>query len=484
VKEKELRKAGDIWSEHVLENAKAYMMSFVYIFATVISGFPLVSGVAHAIGLSSESTFLYLTRLFDAMIYFFLPQINVIILRLIQKRPLRHRMVGRTVVIGDIPWVAQAAEAFLSKIFACSYSIAGINVHSANPSDHLVHRMTHRVVRGTLLCCGRPDGRLSALTVNENAVSLSINQASSIQSIGSTCETVTIGHNQFKLPLSTRAIFLNRHRPLFLCEYLLAQKDNTACDSMDIGVSSRGISSSMRQYASHTIESPDIRESNKDTLLNSMSKRLISSQGKHQKTNRSSAALLGQYKSIEREILSKRQHGDMIDVSGRMSPSRVIDVAIQEKKWITQARRLFEHLNVDSDGKLKRHEFLDGLSALNCECSNDELSVLFSRFQNNEDDSIYFDDFFNLMSMHKLEVDQILYNIRDAKGIVQVGPSTERFFGESLLERKGGKNSPINISFGAIKSQHFIQELYESRIASMQRFVAMTVMFHQVRRYV
>jgi hypothetical protein len=249
---------------------------------------------------------------------------------------------------------------------------------------------------------------------------------------------------------------------------------------MDIGVSSRGISSSMRQYASHTIESPDIRESNKDTLLNSMSKRLISSQGKHQKTNRSSAALLGQYKSIEREILSKRQHGDMIDVSGRMSPSRVIDVAIQEKKWITQARRLFEHLNVDSDGKLKRHEFLDGLSALNCECSNDELSVLFSRFQNNEDDSIYFDDFFNLMSMHKLEVDQILYNIRDAKGIVQVGPSTERFFGESLLERKGGKNSPINISFGAIKSQHFIQELYESRIASMQRFVAMTVMFHQM----
>jgi hypothetical protein len=25
-------------------------------------------------------------------------------------------MVGRTVVIGDIPWVSQAAEAFLSKV--------------------------------------------------------------------------------------------------------------------------------------------------------------------------------------------------------------------------------------------------------------------------------------------------------------------------------------------------------------------------------
>ena len=49
-------------------------------------------------------------------------------------------MTGRTVVIGDIPWVAQAADAFLSKLFAVSYSIAGLNVLSGNPSDHFVHR--------------------------------------------------------------------------------------------------------------------------------------------------------------------------------------------------------------------------------------------------------------------------------------------------------------------------------------------------------
>jgi hypothetical protein len=154
--EKELRKAGNVWAEHVLENAKAYILSFLYIFATVITGYPLVSGIARSIGLSPQSKFSYVTSLFDAMIYFFLPQINILIIRVIQKRPLLHRMVGRTVVIGDIPWVAQSAEAFLSKIFACSYSIAGLNVHSGNPNDHLVHRMTHRVCRGTLLCCGRP----------------------------------------------------------------------------------------------------------------------------------------------------------------------------------------------------------------------------------------------------------------------------------------------------------------------------------------
>ena len=53
-------------------------------------------------------------------------------------------------VIGGVPWVSQAAEVYLSKLFACSYSIAGINVMSANPVDHLVHRQTHRIVRGSL----------------------------------------------------------------------------------------------------------------------------------------------------------------------------------------------------------------------------------------------------------------------------------------------------------------------------------------------
>jgi len=224
-KEAELRAAGDVWSEHILENAKAYIMTFIYIVVTVTIGYPLISGIADAAGLKDERYY-YITRFFDALIYFWLPQINVMILRIFQGRNKRHRMVGRTVVIGDpCPWVAQAAEAFLSKIFACSYSIAGLNVLSGNPADHLVHRHTHRVVRGSLLVCGRPDGRLTALTTLEASTCLAVNQASSIQSIGGTCESITIGHNKSKLPLSAKAIFLDAFRPQFLCEKLLDETD-------------------------------------------------------------------------------------------------------------------------------------------------------------------------------------------------------------------------------------------------------------------
>lgn len=103
--EMHLREAGDVWSNHILENVKAYVMTIIYIIGTVVSGFPLVSGIATAAGLSGESRVFYFLRFIDALIYILLPQINVIMLRVFEKRRLLHRMVGRTVVIGDIPWV-------------------------------------------------------------------------------------------------------------------------------------------------------------------------------------------------------------------------------------------------------------------------------------------------------------------------------------------------------------------------------------------
>ena len=34
------------------------------------------------------------------------------------RRPWLHRIAGRSLLIGDIPWVAQSMEAFVSKLFA------------------------------------------------------------------------------------------------------------------------------------------------------------------------------------------------------------------------------------------------------------------------------------------------------------------------------------------------------------------------------
>lgn len=100
-----IHELGNLWSDHILEQARAYIMSFLYVFITVTWGWPLISAIGSASGVAGESVEFFL-RFLDSCIYFWLPQICITIIRIFQGRNLRHRMVGRTVVIGDIPWVS------------------------------------------------------------------------------------------------------------------------------------------------------------------------------------------------------------------------------------------------------------------------------------------------------------------------------------------------------------------------------------------
>jgi len=79
--EENLRAAGDIWSEHILENVKAYILTIIYIVGTVTSGYPLISGLAKAFGLTGSEEVFYIIRFLDALIYIWLPQINITIVR-------------------------------------------------------------------------------------------------------------------------------------------------------------------------------------------------------------------------------------------------------------------------------------------------------------------------------------------------------------------------------------------------------------------
>ena len=107
------------------------------------------------------------------------------------------------------------------------HSIASISVASGNAIDHLVHRHTHRVVRGSLLAVGRPDARLNALTSADSATCLSVNQACAIVNLKATCEAITIGHHANKLPMVESCLVLPTIRPKFLCELLLEADSDT-----------------------------------------------------------------------------------------------------------------------------------------------------------------------------------------------------------------------------------------------------------------
>jgi len=214
---KSLRKKGNYWAQHVLESPRSWCLCALYVLGTVIFKCPLFGSVIKGLGnlgVCDEDLYEAVwVGVLDAVFYLFTPQIFTWLIRAVQCRPMGHRMGGRSVVIGDVPWVAQCVEAMASKLFACTYNNTGVSFYSGNPADHLVHRFTHRVVRGGLLAVGRPDGRLAGLASTEASVCLSVNQASSIQNLGVTLESLTIGHNPYKLPLSAMAEFLPT-RPL------------------------------------------------------------------------------------------------------------------------------------------------------------------------------------------------------------------------------------------------------------------------------
>jgi hypothetical protein len=69
---------------------------------------------------------------------------------------------------------------------------------------------------------------------------------------------------------------------------------------------------------------------------------------------------------------------------------------------------------------------------------------------------------------------------RDDKGLLQVLPSNEEYFGAIMHQAAKPGITP----FAQARSQHFSMELYESRIASLERFAAFCVIFHQMGKKV
>ena len=132
----------------------------------------------------------------DIAIYIFGSWLWTLLLRYFQGRQLLARMGKRTLVIGDVSWVNQLLQSYVSKLFSLSYGIATLEVHGANPQNHLLHAFGHRVVRGTLLFFGVPDGRRSQkLQEKENAVIMTGKQANGVRNINVGPEIVVMGHN-------------------------------------------------------------------------------------------------------------------------------------------------------------------------------------------------------------------------------------------------------------------------------------------------
>jgi hypothetical protein len=198
------------------------------------------------------------------------------------------------------------------------------------------------------------------------------------------------------------------------------------------------------------------------------------SRSRQAKTTRSSASLLGAYVNLERDARRKRARGDIQGTPQAEHVSHTIATIIKEKQGIENTRRFFNRIDVDGDGVISLEEFITAYQKADNSISEEHLEQLFIEADIECNGTLSFEDFFKVSRMPNLLAELVIKN-RDSRGLVQVQASRENYFGEELRS----KNSHVGSDSMALsQSQHLAMELYESRIASMQRFVAMTVMFH------
>jgi hypothetical protein len=224
---------GQRWAQHVTEAPLAWGIHALYILITVGWAIPfgysiplaqtLWRGLLLVFPVSSQSVLAKVLSagftLADIGIYIFGVWLWTIGLRLLQKRRLLARTGKRTLVIGDVSWVQKMLRIYVSKLFSLSFGITSLEIHGATPQDQLVHQFAHRVVRGTLLFVGFPDGRCSQKQRHEeNAVLMTVKQAHGIQHLGTGPEIVAVGSN----PMI--------HQQAFMEGMVLPSRVHTGCE--------------------------------------------------------------------------------------------------------------------------------------------------------------------------------------------------------------------------------------------------------------
>lgn len=182
----------------------------------------------------------------------------------------------------------------------------------------------------------------------------------------------------------------------------------------------------------------------------------------------------GAYANMEKEAKAKASHEGVHDIH---DIDTIIKDMIKERQGVDRFREIFNSIDRDQNGTLDFDEFVAAYQKLNPDVSMIQLTAMFEESDVDGNGTLDFDEFCVLAKMPQVDVLGKLSVVnRDDRGLVQVMPSTEKYFGEELR-----KTAPRGTGeFLMSQSQHLSMELYESRIASMQRFVAMTVMFHQM----
>lgn len=265
------------------------------------------------------------------------------------------------------------------------------------------------------------------------------------------------------MSLTKKDLFLETHRPLFMCEQLFEESVE------DLANVSKGSSKQARNTSPHFLLGTFVGWANeiRSSEKRAYTLRKRSTGGAHHDDR------FGE--TVEKMIREKHDHKrlktifDLIDAdrNGTLDEEEFADAYLKfdSKLTVEDIKKLFHEIDVDKSGFIGKMLPFRWLAIVSSPCSHICISQI--------------EDFDEFVAAAALPQSQILRKLdtrnRSCTGLFDAQSSEETYFGQTT-RKQADRLGDLSLS----ESQLLSMELYEGRIASMQRFVAMTVMFHEM----
>ena len=333
-----------------------------------------------------------------------------------------------------------------------------------------------------------------------------------------TCETLTLGHNPFELPLSKFGVFLPSNRPQFLCERMISGGATVAemeapespnsgdTDGENGGANEMKTAPGLTRQKSHFFSTsgafspnaqydPDgeidpLDRSEQGALDRSGTSLDLDRSGssrfrrrrksKNANGSKSSSALLGAFESVFEEATKNDQTTVIEQMVDALSPRVAKAKEAQAAQKNRELRAMFDAIDDDGSGELDKDEFAEAYVKVRADLTREQIDQLFDDADTDGNGTLDFDEFKVIASLSGAALLSKLStaNTGDVVGFANVEWSREKFFGEKLLSER-----PADLEGGdraVAETQTLAMRLYESRVASLERAIAFFVLFHEM----
>jgi hypothetical protein len=263
--------------------------------------------------------------------------------------------------------------------------------------------------------------------------------------MGGTCESITVGHNPSTLSLTKTDIFHGTFRPKFLCERIVAIVDEKEESRKRTALLSKQ-QQQCKPSRTHSMRRMLWPVGGGRSLVDSTT-------SSDEVPTRSSNSLKGLFLDLQSKSTKAIATANLAE-GEELSPERkVLASMIKERMRCGKLEKLVKSLDLDGSGSIDLEEFMSAYQTAETGMTRDLLANIFKEADLDGNGVLDIEEIRYLLRMPKTETIRKMYHgsaNRDSRGLAQIDPNDEDFFGQELYS-----NAPAALSeYAQSESQH------------------------------